>query len=131
MTGWLSNLTDPEPVFAVMRGIGERASREHGEYVKMTESTGIRLPVGGGGFDHFVRGQALFDFLFYLRKGSTPTEAADLAKREAADRVTIWNRRPRCVTFTGKHEVQRYTGMCDDIIEHSARVVLLASKGQE
>lgn len=131
MIGWLAALTDVEPVLAVMRSIRGRATALDESYREMVVHCGSRLPVGGAHFDYWVKGQALFDLLSAIGKGRTPQEAAEFAKAEAALAVGKWNENPRAVTFGKKHELERWKGMCDGMIEDAMRSILKAAEGKK
>ena len=117
---WLDTLTDPEPVFAVMRQLREKADRLLVESRACLPRFG-EVAIGGAHMDGLMRGEGLCKFLHELSKGLTPQCAAESAKAEAALYANNWNKR-------ASYHVQRWPHGADALIDDAMRAILTSAK---
>src|SRR6266702_2475473 len=115
-----------DDVLEAMRDINTKAQRYLETYYKLAPRYG-EVATGGEHFDAFVKGESLCEFLSSLRRGSSPLEAAIMAKSYAAELVANWNSKPQAAALSGHaYQLHRWTGMADALIEDAMRQVLNA-----
>ena len=119
LTGWLASLDDAkrEQVFAWMRATGEKSLKEMERSRFLLSGGGI--PVGAAGFDHFLTGNTVDEYLSALRNGFDPATALTRAKDMGRICVQKHNaQRKRDVCW------QRYEASADTGLEHLHRTLL-------
>jgi hypothetical protein len=107
-------------VFVLMRRIDAQAAAYDARARKLAPPAGS-IPVGGAHFDEGLRRDVLWAFLRHLRRGATPALAAERALDESRAVVRSWNRAPRCATFGGRHEAERWEDTCSALLADTAR----------
>jgi hypothetical protein len=117
---WLESLSpnDRNVVLSVMRDTRTRSDYHHGQARKLSPRNG-EISAGMAEHEEFCKGEALSVFLRELGKGSTPQQAASVAKETAADIIRIANARR-------EYQVRRGEGMANGLVDDYMRRVLQA-----
>lgn len=106
-----------EAVFAAMRAIGADAQHRLQRSRELSPRYG-EIAAGGAHMDYFIPGEALSEFLRYLRKGVHPDTAETAAKVYAREMVAKWNKHRG-----GDYHTHRSECTADSTIEHAWRMV--------
>ena len=80
------------------------------QLLEQSRPKGSTIPVGGGDFDKFSKGEVISEFLMKLNRGSSPQIAAEESKKYALLMIKKWNSRR-------EWQVQRWEGCLDDYID--------------
>jgi hypothetical protein len=84
-----------DAIFAEMRRLDDYAQRTLGQRQRLEPPYGS-IAVGAAALDPFLRGQSLAHFLDQIRRGRSPDDAGDSAKRWARGAVSTHNaKRPK------------------------------------
>ncbi len=106
-----------EKLFAEMRRINEKADRFNTQHKRLSPDYG-KIPVGGAHMEPFFQYEAASNFLRCLRNGSTPFQAAEFAKYEAAKAIKKWN------SSRKDYQIHRWPQAMDFVIDGYLRSVL-------
>ena len=63
----------------------------------------------------------MWSLLRAIRKGATPERAAEIALADSRELVRNWNRNPKGVAITSKHELERWDNTAETMLWDRAR----------
>jgi len=126
---WLKNVAVlAEPVLEAMREVGTKADYHMRQYWKLVPNYGERS-LGIAWWDEWIHAEVLNEYLTFIRRGRSPSEASEFVKKLAREWVKKHNTHPghgMAVCVNGQWENERADMMADSWIEWAERLLLVA-----